>query len=132
MKRTVLICDDVPFVRKTLRDILVAAHFTVVGEAETGTQAFEMYCKLKPDVVTMDIVMPEMSGIEATKKIVKRDKDAKVVVISAMGQEQLIMEAIGVGAKDYVQKPFNAQDILKAIDNALNGADKLTSRSASA
>lgn len=124
MAKTVLIVDDVAFVRKTLTEILTEAHYQVVGEAEDGNQAVDMYFQLRPDIVTMDVVMPEMSGIDATRKILRTDKDARIVIISAMGQENLVMEAINVGAKDYILKPFNAQDILKTVERALIGEDR--------
>jgi two-component system chemotaxis response regulator CheY len=117
--RKVLIVDDVAFVRKTLSDLLTQAGYQVVGEASDGTEAVNQYAALKPDLVTMDVVMPQMSGIEATRKIIKMDKDARVVIISAMGQENLVMEAINVGAKDYVLKPFSSADVLKTIERAL-------------
>jgi two-component system chemotaxis response regulator CheY len=119
MSRKVLIVDDVAFVRKTLSDLLTQAGYQVVGEAADGTEAVTQYALLKPDLVTMDVVMPQMSGIEATRKIIKMDKDARVVIISAMGQENLVMEAINVGAKDYVLKPFSSQDVLRTIERAL-------------
>jgi two-component system, chemotaxis family, chemotaxis protein CheY len=121
MSRKVLVVDDVAFVRKTLSDLLTQAGYQVVGEATDGTDAVAKYTQLRPDLVTMDVVMPQMSGIEATKKIIKLDKDARVVIISAMGQENLVMEAINVGAKDYVLKPFSAQDVLKTIERAMSG-----------
>jgi two-component system chemotaxis response regulator CheY len=121
MSRKVLVVDDVAFVRKTLSDLLTQAGYQVVGEANDGTDAVAKYQQLRPDLVTMDVVMPQMSGIEATKKIMKLDKDARVIIISAMGQENLVMEAINVGAKDYVLKPFSAQDVLKTIERAMNG-----------
>lgn len=124
MKRTVLVVDDVEFVRKTLTDILTDAHYQVVGEAVDGKQAVEMYARLKPDVVTMDVVMPHLSGIDATRKIVKFDRDAKVVIVSAMGQENLVMEAINVGAKDYILKPFTAADVVKTLERAISGDDR--------
>ena len=102
MARTVLIVDDVAFVRKTLTDILSRAHYHIVGEAQDGAEAVELYRRLQPDLVTMDVVMPRMSGIEAARKIVLMDKDAKVVMVSAMGQENLVMEAITAGARDYI------------------------------
>jgi len=119
MAKTVLIVDDIEFVRKTLSDILTAARYTVVGEAADGTEALQLYQTLNPDIVTMDIVMPKMSGIEATRKIVQFDKDARVVIISAMGQENLVMDAITVGAKDYLVKPFSAGDVVKTIERVL-------------
>ena len=130
MKRTVLVVDDVAFVRKTLTDILTDALYQVVGEASDGKQAVDMYAKLKPDVVTMDVVMPHMSGIDATRKIIKFDKDAKVVIVSAMGQENLVMEAINVGAKDYILKPFSAEEVVKTIERAVTGEERPAARSA--
>jgi two-component system chemotaxis response regulator CheY len=118
MNRKVLIVDDVAFVRKTLSDILTQAGYQVVGEAADGQEAVELYVETRPDLVTMDVVMPQMSGIEATRKIIKLDKEARVVIISAMGQENLVMEAINVGAKDYVLKPFSAADVLKTLERA--------------
>jgi two-component system chemotaxis response regulator CheY len=131
MARTVLIVDDVDFVRKTLAEIFTEAHYQVVGEAHDGEEAVAMYMRLKPDLVTMDIVMPKMSGIEATRKIVKLEKEANIVIVSAMGQESLVMDAINVGAKDYILKPFSASDILKTADRVLAGETQSSSRSSS-
>lgn len=120
MTKTVLIVDDIAFVRKTLSEIFMQAHYQVVGEAENGLEAIKQYQKLKPDLVTMDIVMPEMSGIEATRKITRINPAAKVIIISAMGQEQLVMEAINVGAADYILKPFTAQEVIKTAERVLH------------
>lgn len=119
MTKTVLIVDDIAFVRKTLAEILTRAHYQVVGEAADGTEAVSLYARLKPDLVTMDVVMPQMSGIDATRRIIKMDKNAKIIIISAMGQENLVMEAINVGAKDYILKPFTTSDVLKTVERAL-------------
>jgi two-component system chemotaxis response regulator CheY len=121
MSKKVLIVDDVAFVRKTLSEILTQAGYQVVGEAADGQEAIDKYITTRPDLVTMDIVMPMMSGIEATRKIMKLDKTAHVVIISAMGQENLVMEAINVGARDYVLKPFSAAEVLKTLDRAFLG-----------
>ncbi len=123
MVKTVLIVDDVSFVRKTLSDILTQAHYHVVGEASNGAEAIRLYTKLLPNIVTMDIVMPELSGIDAARRILRIDKNAKIIMISAMGQEHLMMEAIHIGAKDYLLKPFSAQDVIKTLERTFLNAD---------
>ena len=128
MARKVLIVDDVSFVRKTIAKILSDANYQVVGEAEDGNSAIQQYKKLRPDLVTMDIVMPNMGGIEAAKKICQMDKGARVVMISAMEQESLIMEAINAGARDYILKPFSADEILKTLERVFIGDDQLVER----
>ncbi|OFZ79174.1 MAG: hypothetical protein A2583_00590 [Bdellovibrionales bacterium RIFOXYD1_FULL_53_11] len=124
MGRKILVVDDVEFVRKTLMEILRSAHYQIVGEAADGSEAVEMFKNLSPDLVTMDVVMPRVSGIDAAKKILRADKDARIVMITAMGQESLIMEAINAGVKDYILKPFNAADVLKTIERAMIGEDR--------
>jgi two-component system chemotaxis response regulator CheY len=121
MSKTILVVDDVAFVRKTLSELLTEAGFDVVGEAEDGIQAIDLYKKLKPNLVTMDIVMPELGGIEATRQIVQHDPKAVIVMVSAMDQMSLIMEAIHAGAKDYIQKPFNLADVTRVLNHALAG-----------
>ena len=119
MSHTVLVCDDAIFMRTMISDILAQAGFEIVGEAETGSQAVEKYRQLKPDLVTMDIVMPDMGGIDAVREIVKQDPDAKILMCSAMGQQALVVEAIQAGAKDFVVKPFQPERVVDAIGKAL-------------
>jgi len=119
MSRTVLICDDAIFMRTMIGDILKQAGFEVVGEAETGLQAVEKYRELKPDFVTMDIVMPDMGGIDAVREIVQEDPAAKVLMCSAMGQQALVIEAIQAGARDFVVKPFQPSRVLEAVQRVL-------------
>ncbi|HEU4628874.1 MAG TPA: response regulator [Gemmatimonadaceae bacterium] len=119
MSRTVLICDDAIFMRTLVSDILQQAGFDVIGEAETGSQAVEQYKRLRPDLVTMDIVMPDLGGIDAVREITAFDPDAKVLMCSAMGQQALVVEAIQAGAKDFVVKPFQASRVLEAVQRVL-------------
>jgi len=115
----VLVCDDAIFMRTMISDILSGAGYEVVGEAETGLQAIERYKELRPDLVTMDIVMPDMGGIEAVREITKFDPNAKVLMCSAMGQQALVVEAIQAGAKDFVVKPFQPSRVLEAVQRVL-------------
>ena len=119
MGQTVLVCDDAIFMRTMITDILSQAGYDIVGEAESGAQAVQRYRDLKPDLVTMDIVMPDMGGIEAVREIVKLDPDAKVLMCSAMGQQALVVEAIQAGAKDFVVKPFQPSRVLEAVQRLL-------------
>ena len=119
MAKTVLICDDAIFMRAMIGDILKQAGFEVVGEAETGVQAVEKYRELRPDLVTMDIVMPDMGGIDAVREIMKFDASAKILMCSAMGQQALVIEAIQAGAKDFVVKPFQPSRVLEAVQRVL-------------
>ena len=119
MNQTVLVCDDAIFMRTMISDILSQAGFEVVGEAESGVQAVDKYRQLKPDLVTMDIVMPDMGGIEAVREICKTDPDAKILMCSAMGQQALVVEAIQAGAKDFVVKPFQPSRVLEAVQRVL-------------
>jgi two-component system chemotaxis response regulator CheY len=119
MERTVLICDDAIFMRTVLGDILRQAGFDVVGEAETGAEAVAKYRELKPDLVTMDIVMPDMSGIDAVREIIKEHPKARIVMCSAMGQQSLVVEAIQAGARDFIVKPFQPSRVLEAVQRVL-------------
>jgi two-component system chemotaxis response regulator CheY len=113
------VCDDAIFMRTMISDILSGAGYEVVGEAETGVQAIERYRALRPDLVTMDIVMPDMGGIDAVREIVKEDANAKILMCSAMGQQALVVEAIQAGAKDFVVKPFQPSRVLEAVQRVL-------------
>jgi two-component system chemotaxis response regulator CheY len=119
MSQTVLICDDAIFMRTMIGDILTQAGFQIVAEAETGVQAVEKYRQFKPDLVTMDIVMPDMGGIDAVREIIKEDPGAKILMCSAMGQQALVVEAIQAGAKDFVVKPFQPSRVLEAVQRVL-------------
>jgi len=117
---TVLVCDDAIFMRTMITDILMQAGYEVVGEAETGAQAVQKYRELKPDLVTMDIVMPDMSGIDAVREICREDPGARILMCSAMGQQGLVVEAIQAGAKDFVVKPFQPSRVLEAVQRLLS------------
>ena len=119
MLKTVLICDDAVFMRTMLADILTQAGFAVIGQAKTGAEAVDKYRELTPDLVTMDIVMPDMGGIEAVRKIVAEYPDAKILMCSAMGQQSLVVEAIQAGARDFVVKPFQPSRVLEAVQRVL-------------
>ena len=111
----VLIVDDAAFMRISIKNMLTKNGYEVVGEAENGLIGVELYKELKPDIVTMDITMPEMSGLDALKEITKVDSQAKVVMVSAMGQEAMVREAIVSGAKGFIVKPFKEEGIIAAI-----------------
>ncbi len=119
MSHTVLICDDAVFMRTMISDILEESGYEIVGQAETGVQAIERYKTLRPDLVTMDIVMPDMGGIDAVREITSFDANAKILMCSAMGQQALVVEAIQAGAKDFVVKPFQPSRVLEAVQRVL-------------
>lgn len=114
--KQVLIVDDALFMRNLLRDIFEAAEWQVVGEAENGLQAIEQFNALQPDLVTMDIVMPELNGLDAMQKILEEHPQAKIVMCSALGQESMVMEAIKGGAKDFIIKPFQDDQVLDVVE----------------
>ena len=111
----VMICDDAAFMRMMIKDILTKNGYNVVGEAENGIKAVEKYNETKPDLVLMDITMPEMDGIQALKKIKEADAGALVIMCSAMGQQAMVIESIQSGAKDFIVKPFQADRVLEAV-----------------
>ena len=120
MPTKVLIVDDAMFMRAILKDVLLnAGDFEIAGEASDGEEAVKFAKELRPDLITMDIVMPNMDGIEATKQIMKTDPSVKIVMCSALGQEPLIMESLASGAKDFIVKPFSAEKVLKVIQSIL-------------
>ena len=118
----VLIVDDAMFMRAMIRDILVnSGRYEVAGEASNGEESLAQYRALQPNLVTMDIVMPQMDGIEACREILKHDPKARIVMCSALGQEALVIESIAAGAKDFIVKPFSAEKVLKVIDTVAAG-----------
>ncbi|MGI6552500.1 MAG: response regulator [Clostridia bacterium] len=120
MGKRILIVDDAAFMRMMIRDILTKHGFEVAGEAENGTVAVNLYKELKPDLVTMDITMPEMDGISAVKAIRQIDPEAKIIMCSAMGQQMMVMEAIQAGARDFIVKPFQQERVIQAVEKALS------------
>ena len=119
MAKNILICDDAAFMRMMIKDILTKNGYNIVGEAENGAKAVEKYAELKPDLVLMDITMPEMDGIEALKKIKAADANASIIMCSAMGQEAMVIESIQSGAKDFIVKPFQADRVLEAVQKVV-------------
>jgi two-component system chemotaxis response regulator CheY len=115
----ILIVDDAKFMRMTLSNILIKANHEVVGEAENGVQAIELFVKEKPDLVTLDITMPEKNGIEALKEIKQEYPQAKIIMCSALGQQKMVVEAIEAGAKDFIVKPFDENRVIEAINRVL-------------
>ena len=111
----ILIVDDAAFMRMMIKDILTKNGYEVIGEAANGIQAVELYKAHQPDLVTMDITMPEMDGIEAVKQIKAINPAAKVIMCSAMGQQSMVMDAIKAGASDFIVKPFQADRVLEAV-----------------
>ncbi len=118
-KMKIMVVDDAIFMRRMLADILKQGGYEVVAEAANGKDGVQQYKKNKPDMVTMDIIMPQMGGIDAVKEIVKSDGKAKILMVSAMGQQQLVVEAIQAGAKDFIVKPFESSRVLSAVERIL-------------
>jgi len=115
----VLLVDDASFMRMMLKNILVGAGYEVAGEAENGAKGVDLYKSLKPDLVIMDIIMPEMGGIDAVREIVKGNPSAKILMCSSMGQQSLVVEAIQAGAKDFIVKPFQPSNVIEAVKKAM-------------
>jgi len=119
MEKTILLVDDAAFMRMMIKDILTKNGFVVADEGQDGLQAVEKYAQLLPNLVIMDITMPNMDGIQALKEIKKLDSAAKVIMCSAMGQESMVVEAIRSGAIDFIVKPFQADRIIQTVRKAL-------------
>lgn len=119
MAKSILICDDAAFMRMMIKDILVKNGYNIAGEAENGVKAVEKYQETKPDLVLMDITMPEMDGIQALKKIKSVDPNASVVMCSAMGQQAMVIESIQSGARDFIVKPFQPDRVIEAVKKAV-------------
>ena len=119
MAKNILICDDAAFMRMMIKDILTKNGYNIVGEAENGAKAVEKYAELKPDLVLMDITMPEMDSMEALKKIKAADANASIIMCSAMGQQAMVIESIQSGAKDFIVKPFQADRVLEAVQKVV-------------
>ena len=115
----IMICDDAAFMRMMIKDILVKNGYEIAAEAENGAKAVEKYSDVKPDLVMMDITMPEMDGIQALKKIKELDPGATVIMCSAMGQQAMVIESIQSGAKDFIVKPFQADRVIEAVKKAI-------------
>ncbi len=120
MTRRILVCDDAMFTRGMLGGIFAGAGYDVVGEAESGVEAVAQYKRLRPDVVTMDIVMPGLGGIDAVREILAFDPDARIIMCSAMNQSKLVQQALDAGAKELIVKPFVTADVLAAIERVLS------------
>ncbi|MGE5557389.1 MAG: response regulator [Bacillota bacterium] len=120
MGHRILVVDDAAFMRMMIKDILKKGGYDVVGEAEDGIKAVEKFKELKPDLITMDITMPEMDGITAVKEIRKVDPNALIIMCSAMGQQAMVIDAIQAGARDFVVKPFQPDRVLEAIRKVIS------------
>jgi two-component system chemotaxis response regulator CheY len=120
VKPKVLVVDDAIFMRRMIAEILVENGLEVIGEADNGSSAVERYKELKPDLVTMDIIMPEMNGIDAVRQIMAADSQARIVMCSALGQQALVQEALSAGARDFLIKPFNPSRVVEVVNKVLN------------
>lgn len=119
MGSRIVLADDLSFMRMVQKEILEEKGYEIVGEAADGIEAVERYMTLKPDVIILDITMPNMNGLDAMHKIFDYDKSARIIICSALGQQQLIVEAIKAGVKDFIVKPFKPERIISAIEKAL-------------
>ncbi|MCR5255468.1 MAG: response regulator [Acetatifactor sp.] len=119
-KGTIVLVDDSKMSRNMLAAIVTKAGYTVIGEASNGIEGYETYLKLKPDIITLDITMPEMDGLDALKRILEAEPDAKAIMITAAGQQDKLIEALKVGAKRFISKPFQEDEIINNINDVMN------------
>lgn len=119
--RTVLIADDALFMRMMLKDLLKVNNFEVIGEAENGKEAVEKYRELQPDLILLDILMPNMDGLTAAKMILESYPEARIVMLSAMGQSSFLEQARMLGIKNYIRKPFSPPRVIKTLNGLLEG-----------
>lgn len=119
MANGILVVDDAAFMRMMIKDVLTKNGYLVSGEAENGQKAIEKYKELTPELVIMDITMPEVDGIQAVKEIKKLDPNAKIVMCSAMGQQAMVIESIQAGARDFIVKPFQADRVIEAVKKVI-------------
>lgn len=125
MNPKVLVVDDALFMRSMIKDILASSgQYGVVGEATNGREAVQKFQELSPELITMDIVMPVLDGIEATREIMKLDPSVRIVMVSALGQEPLVIESIAAGAKDFIVKPFSAEKVLRVLGQVMKTGKK--------
>lgn len=120
MAKRILITDDALFMRVTLKNILTKNGYEIAGEAANGRESVELYKTTRPDLVTMDITMPEMDGISAVREIRSFDPNAKIIMCTAMGQKNMVMEAVTAGARDFIVKPFQPEKVLEAVNKLLD------------
>ena len=119
MGKRILVVDDATFIRTMVKDILVPRGYEIAGEATNGNEAMFQYEKLKPELVTMDITMKEKYGLEAARDILKKYPEARIIMVTALGQEKMLVDSIKLGVKDFVVKPFEAERIISAVEKAL-------------
>ncbi len=120
MRKRILIVDDANFMRMVVKDTLVPCGFEIVGEATNGNEAVAKYQQLRPDLVTMDITMKEKDGVAAAREILAKDPGARIVMVTALGQERMLMDCLTLGVKDFVIKPFEAERMVSAVRKALS------------
>jgi two-component system chemotaxis response regulator CheY len=119
MAKRILIVDDAAFIRIIVKNILVPRGFQIAGEATNGAEAVRMYHELKPDLVTMDITMNEKDGLEAARDIIQMDPNARIIMVTALGQEKMLIDSFKIGVKDFVVKPFKPERLITAVNKAL-------------